>query len=143
MDHMRRQGGHFDGLVGYRAVARDRRAVGSEQGDLGRGDRLERFGQRCGDREPSEQANQERDDRGKDAHRPPALAPAAPVVALPPSLAALFFGIESPVQTVETCVPIVIVERLMRRVIAPVARGFGLRLRLAAERIEYAHRLLC
>ena len=140
---MRRQGGHLDRFVGYRPVARDRRAVGSEQGNLRRGDRLERFGQRCGDREPGEQGDEERDDRGKDAHRPPALAPAAPVVALPPSLAALFFGIESPVQTVETCVPIVIVERLMRRVIAPVARGFGLRLRLAAERIEYAHRLLC
>ena len=52
VDDVRRQLGDLHRLVDDRSGARDRRAVGSEQRDLRRRDRLERFRQRRGDRQP-------------------------------------------------------------------------------------------
>jgi hypothetical protein len=55
LDHVRRQSATFDRRFDHRAVAGDRRAVAGEQGDLRRGDRLERLGQRRGDRQVADQ----------------------------------------------------------------------------------------
>ena len=68
---MVRQAVHVDRLVIHRAVARDRCAVGGQQRDLRRGDRLERFGKRRGKGQP---------DHGQDhQQKQPGCDPDAPV----------------------------------------------------------------
>src|SRR3546814_11056843 len=49
----------LDRRIDDRAGARDRGAVGGEQGDLRRRDRLERFRQRRGEREPADEQEEE------------------------------------------------------------------------------------
>ena len=142
LDHMRRKCRHGDRFVGDRPVARDRRPVRREQRDLRGRDRLERLGQRRGDCEPRGEHDEQGKDGSEDAQRPPALAPAGPVLALPPARALLFFGIQRAVEPIEPAVPIVVIERIMRRVITTMPRWIGQRPGLAPEGIEYAHRLL-
>jgi len=70
-DHMRRQPVDRDWLLHHRPAARDRRAIGGEQRDFGRRDRLERFRQGCGDRQPGEQDQEKHEQCGERALRPP------------------------------------------------------------------------
>src|SRR3546814_10124741 len=63
--HMLRQLRHLDRRFDDRAGTRDRGAVGRQQGEFGRRDRLQRLGQRRGDREPADEQNEEKRERRK------------------------------------------------------------------------------
>src|SRR3546814_20865832 len=75
--HMLRQLRHLDRRFDDRAGTRDRGAVGRQQGEFGRRDRLQQLGQRRGDREPADEQNEEKRERRKappDPAQPPAPA---------------------------------------------------------------------
>ena len=143
LDHMRWKLRHFDRLIRDCTVAGDRRPVCCQQRDLRRGNRLERFGQRRGNRQPCDQQYEQADDGGKDVAGPPALAAAKPVIALPPPPAPLLLGIEGIVDPIQPIVPVVVIESVMRRVISAMRRVVRLRSGSAQKGIENAHRLLC
>ncbi len=154
LDHMRGQVRHHHRLVGDRAIARDRRAVGGEQRDHRRRDRLERLVERRGDRQPGDQHDEQRQHGGDDPPRPPALAPLAPIGALPEPLAVARFALHTKgsaivwstrnptIDLVEPRIPFVVIgfvaQPVVQRIIAPMRSRFGLWW-LAPERIEQAH----
>ena len=143
LDHVWRQRIDIHRLVGNRAIARDRCPVGSQQGDLRRGDRFERLGQRRGDRQPGDQHEEQREKGRNDPNRPPELAAILPMRALPPALRTPLLRRDGIVHAVQPVVPVVVIEGIVRGVVAPVTQGFRLGLRTAPEGIENAHRLLC
>ena len=76
--HVRRQLRHPNRLVHDSPGARDRRAICGEQRDLGRRDRLERFGERRGDRQPQHEENEQAEESGDTAADPPPAAALLP-----------------------------------------------------------------
>ncbi len=74
LDDMVGQLRHVDRIGNDRAVAGNRRAVAGEQGDLRRGDRLERLGKRRGDRQVTDQQDEGEQCARNPANDPPAAA---------------------------------------------------------------------